>query len=395
MNSDRMRWIILAACVFARSGIGFQFIAIAALMPIIRAEFSFSYTQVGLLLGLFMVTGIFLSIPSGMIAAKWGDRRTLFFGISVLVAAGGITAFSGSFELMLMGRVLGGIGAVFITVTAAKILTDWFEGREIATAMSFLGLSWPIGIGLGLSFLPILTEWSSWRWAVLITSALPLSAAIAALFIPKLGQPLNEKDSVTSSPPLWKITKRETVGIVIGGLPWPLMSSGGYVVFSSYAPAYFAETGMSFAEAGLALGMLSWLFLITIPVGGWLADRFKRGDVLIWIGCLVAAFGIALVPFGGPIIPSVMMAAVMGITVGPAMALPGQLLSDASKATGFGIFYTVYYLGTVVLPSGAGWLLDLSGSPAWVIWYAAFTLIAAPVFLSLCRLLQRYWKLGP
>ena len=54
-----LRWRILALLVFARSGIGLQFIAIAALMPIVRMELGLNYTQVGLLLGLFMVTGIF------------------------------------------------------------------------------------------------------------------------------------------------------------------------------------------------------------------------------------------------------------------------------------------------------------------------------------------------
>ncbi len=41
-----LRWLILALLVFARSGIGLQFIAIAALMPIVRMELGLNYTQV-------------------------------------------------------------------------------------------------------------------------------------------------------------------------------------------------------------------------------------------------------------------------------------------------------------------------------------------------------------
>ncbi len=390
-----MRWLILAACVLARLGIGLQFIAIAALMPAIRADLGLSYTQVGLLLGLFMVTGVFLAVPSGMIAGRWGDRRTLFVGLGALTVAAGLQAGAESFAVLLAGRVLGGLGAVFVTVTAAKILTDWFLGREISTAMGFLGLSWPLGIALGLSLLPSLAAIWGWRGAVLAMAALPLLAAAAVLALPRLGRaPDGTPGAPRDPPPLWSITWRELLAVVVGGIAWPLMSSGGYVVFSSYAAEYMTSRGFGHAQAGLALGLMSWLFLLTIPLGGWLADRLDRGDRLFWIGCWLSALTIAAVPLGGPIVLWVALTAIMGITVGPIMALPGALLSPASRATGLGVYYAIYYLGTVILPALAGWLLDVTGRSDWVVWFAAVCLLVAPLFLTWCRALQRRWTLG-
>ena len=385
-----LRWVILALLVFARSGIGLQFIAIAALMPIVRMELGLNYTQVGLLLGLFMVTGIFLSIPSGMIARRLGDRRTLFIGLISLIVGGGVAAASDGFGTMLAGRVLGGVGAVFITVTAAKILADWFTGREISTAMGFLGLSWPIGIALGLSLLPGLETWLGWRLAILMTIFLPMCAFIVVVMIKALGKFKDtELEAGTPKTALWSISRKELWAIVAGAFAWPLMSSGGYVVFSSYAPELLIAQGLSNEEAGLAIGLLSWLFMITIPVGGYLADRYGRGDFLFWFGCLASALAIAFVPIGDLPVLWVVLTAIMGITVGPIMALPGDLLTPASRSTGLGVYYTVYYLGTVVLPALGGWLLDVTGSPAWVVWYSSACLVTAPLSLLLCRRMQR------
>ncbi len=164
------RWVVLAILFLARSCIGFQFIAVAAQMPQLRAELHFDYSQIGVLLGVFMIAGAFLSLPSGMIANRFGDRRTIQIGLIALVAGGAILGSGETFHGALIGRIIGGFGAVFITVPAAKILTDWFVGREMATAMSVLGVAWPVGIAVGMSLLPFINVWSDWRVAVYVTA---------------------------------------------------------------------------------------------------------------------------------------------------------------------------------------------------------------------------------
>ena len=61
------RWAVLAIVFLARTCIGFQFIAVAAQMPQLRADLDFDYSQIGILLGVFMIAGAALSLPSAMI----------------------------------------------------------------------------------------------------------------------------------------------------------------------------------------------------------------------------------------------------------------------------------------------------------------------------------------
>ena len=122
MTSDTLipsRWLVAAIVCCARIGVGFQFIAVAALIPELKSELRFDYSEIGVLLGTFMITGAFLSIPSGMITARLGDRRILQAGLAALIAGGLIMGVSDSFATALIGRLLGGVGAVFITVTSA------------------------------------------------------------------------------------------------------------------------------------------------------------------------------------------------------------------------------------------------------------------------------------
>ncbi len=382
------RWTLLSLIFFARIGVGFQFIAVAALMSQLQNDLQLGYGEIGLLLGSFMITAIFLSIPNSIVATFLGDRVTLLGGLGALVIGGIILAESSDFSTALIGRLFGGIGAVFITVTGAKVLTDRFAGKEIATAMSFLGVAWPVGIALGLSVLPFATQWQDWRAAVYLTIVLPAVAAVTLSIMPLTPEKASERGGEPASQ-FWKISRREFRLVILGGLAWTLMSSGGYVVFSSFAPVYLAEQGVTQAEAGLMVSILSWLIIVTIPLGGYLVDRTGQGDKAIWIGCLAAAAAIAMIPVGGPIIVWIVLSAALGITVGAVMALPSEVLSTNSRATGMGVFYTLYYAGTAGLPALAGWLHEITDNVEAVIWFSAVCLVLSPITLLAFRKLQQ------
>lgn len=395
------RWVVLAILVFARIGVGFQFIAVAALMPFIKTALALNYAEVGLLLGIFMVSGIFLSLPSGMIASRLGDRRGLWIGIVSLVASSVLVAWSPTFTVALAGRLMGGMGAVFITVIASKIVIDWFTGQEIATAMSLLGVTWPIGLGLGMTLLPLLNGWMGWRLAILVTGIFPVVALLLTLTVPlsapsedtaagaEMGTRSAGEAASKARAPLWSIGRKEFWVILTASLAWPLMNGGGYISFTSYAPLLLIERGSTPEAATSLIGLLSWLAVVTIPIFGMIADRSGRGDLMYWVGSLIAGGAIAMVPVGGPVWVWLPLISMMGMTVGPIMALPSAMLSPASRATGLGIYYTVYYIGLAGLPTLGGWLLEVTGSVSVVLWFSGACLGGSPLFLSAARWLQR------
>ena len=387
------RWPVLAVLVFARIGVGFQFIAVAALMPSIKTALGLDYAEVGLLLGIFMFSGVFLSLPSGIIANWLGDRQGLWIGIAALVSSSVLMAWSPSFSVALAGRLMGGLGAVFITVIASKIVIDWFTGREIATAMSLLGVTWPIGLGLGMTLLPLFNGWAGWRVAILLTGTLPVMALLLTLTIsltaPSEATETGGETAVESAPrSLWNIGRKEFWVILTASLAWPLMNGGGYVSFTSYAPLLLIERGATLETATSIISLQSWFFVITIPIFGILADRTGRGDLMYWAGSLIAAGAIAMVPVGGPVLVWLLLISLMGMTVGPIMALPGDVLSQRSRATGLGVYYTVYYLGLAVIPTIAGWLREVTGSVPVVLWFSAACLAISPLSLAAARWLQ-------
>ena len=93
------RWLILFLLFFARISLGFQFQTMGSVSSQIIDELSFNYTQIGSLIGLFMVPGLFLAIPAGLTGNFLSDKSIIGLGLISLSLGGGIASLSETYEL--------------------------------------------------------------------------------------------------------------------------------------------------------------------------------------------------------------------------------------------------------------------------------------------------------
>src|ERR1700753_2406181 len=132
----------------------FQFQSVAAIAPLLQSEFHSSLADIGLLIGLYFTPGVALALPGGAIGQRFGDKNTVLGALLLMLLGSLAMAFSGSWSGQIAGRLVAGAGGVLLNVQMTKMVTDWFAGKEIATAMSIFVNSWPAGIALSLLTLP-------------------------------------------------------------------------------------------------------------------------------------------------------------------------------------------------------------------------------------------------
>ena len=183
------RWFILAILTFARVSIGFQFQSVAALSPFLMDQFGLSYAALGTLIGIYLFPGIAVALPGGVFGHRYGDKTVACAGLGAMTLGGLLMAEADSGGVLMLGRVLSGTGAIFFNVLVTKMVTDWFKGREIVTALGILVTSWPLGIALGLLILPPLANAYSWPVAMDATAAFSaVGAASDGLCLSRAGR---------------------------------------------------------------------------------------------------------------------------------------------------------------------------------------------------------------
>jgi predicted MFS family arabinose efflux permease len=354
------RWAILALLFFCRTSLGFQFQTMGSAAPGVTAEIGLSLTEIGTLIGLFMLPGVFLSIPSGYAARYMTDRGLLALGLLVMGLGGATAAIASGFGMLALGRILCGIGFVIGTIYFAKMVADWFAGRELATAMSILVVTWPLGIAIGQVTHDWLMTQFHWRLPFAIASAYCVTAALALW----LGYraPAGMATPRNAAAPMG-LPARELWLTLLAASVWAFFNAG-YLVFLSFAPKALQDSGFAAHQAIPMVSAASALMMISIPLSGMIADRTGRPDAVLYLCSAVAVVCLLALPYAPFAILACLLFGLIGM--GPAgviMALTGQAMSPARRAFGMGVFSTIYYAITAPAPALAGWLVDRSGAP--------------------------------
>ena len=380
------RWKILAALTAARVGMGFQFQAVASAAPFLAPDLGLDKTQLGWLIGLYLLPGIALALPGGLLGARFGDKRIALIGLALMAAGGVWLAFAGSFAEASAARMLAGAGAVALNVLLTKMVADWFEGTDRLLAMSILVNAWPIGIGLALLLLGPLAESQGWPVAMLLAAGIALAGLglVAGMY-----RAPPAATQAAGGLGLSAITGREWALLLVASLPW-MAYNAAYQIVVSFLPAFFLERGLSIAASGATAALNTALVIVSVQAGGLLLKRMPRPDLLCHAALVGWSVTIAFLISGAePLLWIVLGGLVVGLPAGLFVSLAAEVLRTEVRAAGMGVFYTVYYLGCAIFPAAAGALYNAAGSAGAALWLAVGCALTCIPALLLLRGLTR------
>ena len=363
------RWLMLGLFFLTRLSMGFQFQSVGSVGPDLVSGIGLSNFELGSLIGLFMLPGLFLAFPGGYLGSYFKDKSIISLGLICLCGGGLIVVASNDFNIMSLGRIVCGVGFVLTTMYFSKVTIDWFEGRELATAMGILIISWPGGIALSQAIHPLVSLEAGWRGAVSTASIYCFGSAVAfyALYKPPELAQSHSKPIKQES----KLSKEEWLRTILAALSWAFYNAG-YLVFLSFGFLALIEIGVSSLTAAAALSLCSFLIMVSIPFGGFVADKFSLHASIVFVSSFIAIISLLLLPFGNFWAILSFLFGAFGMSAGGIIiALAGQAMSTNRRAFGMGIFQTVYFFFATASPILAGWLYDYFGRSTFALAFAA------------------------
>lgn len=374
LQSDPIRWRILVLLFGARVGTGFMFQTTASVGDGLAVAFGLDYARIGWLVGLFMLPGLFLALPAGFANRFTSDRIIVGLALAALALGGILSGSAQSSGMIGLGRVVSGAGFVFTTLYLTKMVADWFDGREIATAMSILVMSWPLGIALGQVAHAWLALHFGWPLPFLVAAAF---CAVAAVLVLLFYQAPHAQ--VSRSPSLsFRLSGREWVLILCAGLGWGVFNAG-YVLYLTFGPRMLETLGETSIAAASITSIGSWLMLASGALCGYLVDRFGHREAVLTlcVSCGVLALYLLSLP-GLGVFASVLFGLLGVAPAGLIIALSGEAVAPERRAFGMGVFFTIYYALMLASPPLGGAILDATGRVQDTLIFA-MTLFAATI----------------
>ena len=374
------RWIILAVLFAARAAIGFQFQSIGSAANLLMADLGVGYSQVGMLLGAYMLPGVLVAYPAGLAGSRGREKTLGLIGLMLMAVSGLALSYSGDLAFALVARIVGGVGGTIVGLVATKMVADWFESSEIVLAMSFLQMSWPFGAMVALPIQTWIGHSLGWH-AVMASGAIcSVLALVAFAMIPRAAQPVQAVAAGRG-----RLARAALAPVMISGVVWGAMNLAG-VLFFSYAPLLMVAQGSSPTVAASLTSLAIWFIIVAIPAGGYLVNRLGRPLTAI-VGCSLIGAA-ALMLFVADFHPTI-SCLIFGIAIGPMsgaiLSMPARVLEPADRSVGFGLFYTCFYVLMAAGPFAAGRLQDAFGSPS------AALVASAALLASIVPLVGLFW----
>ncbi|MES1956304.1 Bcr/CflA family multidrug efflux MFS transporter [Salinisphaera hydrothermalis] len=319
-------------------------------MPALARQFAVDPAHVQYSLSLFFVGLGFGQLLYGPISDRHGRRPVLYFGLALYLVASLACALSVSINMLIVARLVQGLGAAAGPVMARAIVRDRFRGAKAASVMSFvvmvMGAAPLIAPMIG-SLILFLGEWQLIFWMLVGYSVVAL-IALAVLLVESHPHHRRVRDRSLTSQYIGYVSLVTRLPVFLylacGSLMFGALFS--YVAASSFV--YVNQFGVDESLFGFYFSTNVVSMLIGTFTNGRIVQRFGYRTLLgVAVGntltCSLVLLATTLTGFGGfwgVAVPLFFLLSTVGVAGANTVAGLLDLAPDAAGAASalFGVF---------------------------------------------------------
>ncbi|WP_434569623.1 cyanate transporter [Pseudomonas sp. Z3-8] len=377
-TSTRAVWLMVSIVLVALN-LRPSMAAVGPLLSAIRGEVPLSFSSASLLTMLpVMAMGVAMFL--GMrIALRIGEHRTVVLSLLIIGIATASRLYLDSAAGLVTSAVVAGLGIALIQAVMPALIKARFAD-SVSLLMGLYVTSIMGGAALAASFSPfVLAQTGSWRIGLAIWALLALVA---------LGCWWVQRWSVT---PLPQAASQRHQAFFGNARAWLLaiffgLGTASYTCVLAWLAPYYVEKGWSEQHAGLLLGFLTTMEVLSGLITPAIANRSqdKRKILIVLLVMIMAGFcGLIL----NPERLSLLWPSLLGLGIGGLfpMSLIVSLdhLDNPRRAGGLTAFVQgIGYLIAGLSPLIAGMIRDRLGSFEWA-WWSLVVVIALMMVMVL------------
>lgn len=372
-------WLI-ASIILVALNLRPSMAAVGPLLSAIRGDVPLSFSTASLLT-MLPVMAMGLAMFLGMrVAQRFGEHRTIVLSLVIIGVATASRLYLDSTLELVLTAVLAGVGIALIQAVMPALIKSRFSDN-VSLFMGLYVTSIMGGAAIAASFSPfVLAQTGSWRmglaiWALLALLALGFWFAQRSA-IPQLpAAPQGRQESFVGNSRAWLLA------IFFG------LGTASYTCVLAWLAPYYVEKGWSEQNAGLLLGFLTAMEVISGLVTPAIANRSqdKRLVLAVLLALIMAGFcGLILSPERF----SLLWPCLLGLGIGGLfpMSLIVSLdhLDNPRRAGGLTAFVQgIGYLIAGLSPLIAGMIRDQLGSFEWA--WGSLTAVMAVMIVMVSR----------
>ncbi|WP_373475866.1 MFS transporter [Sphingorhabdus sp.] len=365
MRIEHTKWVMLALAAFTIMGSYYTYDSIAPVAGLLRDERGFSQSQIGLLNAVFNLPNIALALIGGILIDRIGAAKAILIAAIICTIGAILTAIGEPFGLMLLGRLLFGLGNETLYIALLVGIAQWFHlgGGALAIALFFSMAR------VGSYSADKSTSWfaevyaAGWQAPLWLAAGLTATGVLSAFVYYLVDKKLPHLRAVGQKMERFSLKDLSGFSRSFWYILWlnVLFASVFFPFRSTFSIQYFMDVkGMNLAEAGTANSYVFAAAIFATPVFGLIADRFgHRASLLTFAAALMPlTFFILVTTEYGLWVTTLLMG--LSFSVIPAVIWPStaMLVEKHRVGTAFGLINMIQSMGLAAANFGAGYLND-------------------------------------
>ena len=180
-------YLLFVVCVAAFSGFlyGYHTGIISGALLFLTPSFQLSIVEQGMVVSILLIGGLMGALSAGTLADRIGRKRTIAFTSLLIIAGATFIACSQSYEMLLIGRFISGIGIGIISLSAPLYLAEISPPHYRGSFVSLFQLAITLGILCSFTVNYFLAFGAHWRWMFVFGIFSAIFQMIALLFLPE------------------------------------------------------------------------------------------------------------------------------------------------------------------------------------------------------------------
>ncbi len=337
-------------------------------------QFHVNYSQIGLLDSLASFTAGLVILVSGMIMYRWGARNIAIIGFIIAIIAQILFAVAATFPLLIMVRLLMGVGIGMIFVAPYNMTIRWFEQTDhTAFALGVMLAADGAGMLIALYLLAFIYMASSWFVGTFVGAIFIAVVFVLVLIFLKEPDTWEEekKFQAENKIPLGQQIREIYLNRnVVGTCIYISQSWGNTLTAAYWIPAALMEyAGWSESTSGLVGSLFALAGILSLVVG-LITDKMAKKKPPMIVCSLAAAVAYLLLTIGfgtGHYLMVAVMLVIGGIFAYSGLLQGYNLVTDAlgPYKGGVGTSFVLafgFLIGGFVYPLIIGFFRDLTGS---------------------------------
>ena len=330
-NPTRAPWRGLAVAIYLPTGVSFiGFGAVVPLVPLTARALGASVAEAALMVALMGIGTLLGALPAGVIADRFGEKKSLVGALFVDVACLITCAFAPNQWVLAAAVFVIGLSGAMLSLARQSYLTVAVPLAYRARALSTLGGVFRIGSLVG----PLMGAWVVSQWglqaAYLVAAGTSALAAVVTMALPDLPTPDHAADAEPVR--LLQVLREHahtyaTAGVGASALMLVRASRDALL------PLWCEQIGLDAATTSLVFALSSGIDTLLFYLGGSVMDRFGRRAVSVPSMIIMGAC-FALLPFAHSLTQVALFAAMLGFGNGISAGAVMTIGSDASPALG-------------------------------------------------------------